>query len=106
MPQIGLPQSLMRRLWRLGKCGEIKENFSWLKENAAAKQVNNLCKSAFILNFQVALLGFRRTLRSTPLFFKSIGETEEVLSKVEEEKLNQARYDCLSSEHHSTCQPL
>ena len=67
----------------------------------------NLCKSAFILNFQVTLLGFRRTLRSTPLFFKFIGETEEVLSKGEEEKLNQARYDCcLSTEHHSTCQPL
>ena len=97
----------MRRLWRPGKGGEIKENFSWLKENAAAKQVNNLLKESlqisFILNFQVTLLGFRRTLRSTPLFFKSIGETEEVLSKVEEEKLNQAIYDCcLSTEHHSS----
>ena len=42
------------------------------------------------------MLGFRRTLRSIPLFYKSIGETEEVLSKVEKEKLNQAKYDTLS----------
>ena len=78
-----------------------------VKEERRRQAGNNLCKSAFILNFQVALLGFRRTLRSTPLFFKFIWETEEVLSKVEEEKLNQARYDCcLSTEHHSTCQPL
>ena len=58
---------------------------------------------SFILNFQVTLIGFRRILRSIPLFCKSIGETEEVLSKMEKEKLNQARYDCcLSTEHHST----
>ena len=42
-------------------------------------------------------------MRSIPLFYKSIGETEEVLPKVEKEKLNQARYDCcLSIEHHSS----
>ena len=73
--------------------------------------MNNLLKESlqisFILNFQVTLLGFRRILRSIPLFRKSIGETEDVLSKMEKEKLNQARYDCcLSTEHHSTCQPL
>ena len=54
--------------------------------------MNNLLKESlqisFILNFQVTLLGFRRTLRSIPLFYKSIGETEEVLSKVEEEQCN------------------
>ena len=62
--------------------------------------MNNLLKESlqisFILNFQVTLLGFRRTLRSIPLFYTSIGETEEVLSKVEKEKLNQAKYDKLS----------
>ena len=73
--------------------------------------MNNLLKESlqisFILNFQVTLVGFRRTVRSIPLFYKSIGDTEEVLPKVEKEKLNQARYDCcLSTEYHSTYLPL
>ena len=57
LPQLGLPQSLMRRLWRPGKGGEIKENFSWLKENAAAKQVNNLLKESLQISIYIKFSG-------------------------------------------------